>query len=152
VVQIVREALTCRDGEKISQALAPFSVLPRGLAGPSLLAMIVFEKYGQHEPAQSAIRALRARGPRSQPVDAGRSVGGCAAVLRPLAELIGLHVFAGDQRPRARRRDAGAGIGQAPDAHMSLNSRTHSLFALKNSLLLYRITGQHTRTKPLSKR
>ena len=35
VVQIVREKFTCRNCEKISQAPAPFAVLPRGLAGPS---------------------------------------------------------------------------------------------------------------------
>src|SRR5229473_1696407 len=36
--------------EKISQAPAPFHVIPRGWAGPSLLAMILFEKFGQHQP------------------------------------------------------------------------------------------------------
>ena len=40
----------CRECERISQAPAPFHVLPRGFAGPSLLAMILFEKYGQHQP------------------------------------------------------------------------------------------------------
>lgn len=50
VVQTVREKLTCRDCERISQAPAPFHVVPRGWAGPSLLAMILFEKYGQHQP------------------------------------------------------------------------------------------------------
>jgi transposase len=50
VVQYVREKFTCRDCEKITQVAAPFHVLPRGFAGPSLLAMILFEKYGQHQP------------------------------------------------------------------------------------------------------
>ena len=50
VVQIVREKFTCRACERISQAPAPFHVLPRGFAGPSLLAMVLFEKYGQHQP------------------------------------------------------------------------------------------------------
>lgn len=51
VVQSVREKFTCRDCEKITQEPAPFHVLPRGFAGPSLLAMmILFEKYGQHQP------------------------------------------------------------------------------------------------------
>src|SRR3954468_16164068 len=45
VIQHVREKFTCRDCEKISQAPAPFHVIPRGWAGPSLLAMILFEKY-----------------------------------------------------------------------------------------------------------
>jgi transposase len=50
VNQHVREKFTCRACEKISQAPAPFHVLPRGYAGPSLLAMVLFEKYGQHQP------------------------------------------------------------------------------------------------------
>src|SRR5438309_6099177 len=45
VIQHVREKFTCRDCEKISQAPAPFHVIARGWAGPSLLAMILFEKY-----------------------------------------------------------------------------------------------------------
>ena len=46
----MREKFSCRDCEKISQATAPFHVLARGFAGPGLLAMILFEKYGQHPP------------------------------------------------------------------------------------------------------
>nr|MBP8283933.1 transposase [Chromatiaceae bacterium] len=50
VIQHVREKFTCRDCEAISQAPAPFHVIARGWAGPSLLAMILFEKFGQHQP------------------------------------------------------------------------------------------------------
>lgn len=50
VIQHVREKFTCRAYERISQAPTPFHVLPRGFAGPSLLTMILFEKYGQHQP------------------------------------------------------------------------------------------------------
>ena len=50
VIQHVREKFTCRDCERISQAPAPFHVIPRGWAGHSLLAMIAFEKFGQHQP------------------------------------------------------------------------------------------------------
>ena len=46
VIQHIREKFTCRDCEKISQAPAPVHVIARGWAGPSLLAMILFEKYG----------------------------------------------------------------------------------------------------------
>src|SRR3954469_6267231 len=53
VIQIVREKFTCRACESISQAPAPFHVLARGLAGPSLLAMIIFEKYGQHRVSRT---------------------------------------------------------------------------------------------------
>jgi len=50
VIETVREKFSCRDCEKISQAPAPFHAVARGWAGPSLLAMIVFEKFGQHQP------------------------------------------------------------------------------------------------------
>jgi transposase len=45
MVQRVREKFTCRAFESISQAPTPFHDLPRGFAGPRVLAMIVFEKY-----------------------------------------------------------------------------------------------------------
>jgi transposase len=50
VMQYVREKFTCRDCETITQKPAPFHVIPRAFAGPSLLAMIAFEKFGQHQP------------------------------------------------------------------------------------------------------
>ena len=58
VIQNVREKFTCRDCEKISQAPAPFRVLARGWAGPSLLAMILFEKFGATSAAQPQGRSL----------------------------------------------------------------------------------------------
>ena len=48
VIQTVREKVACRDCQTISQPPAPFHVVPRGWAGPSFLAMLLFEKYGQH--------------------------------------------------------------------------------------------------------
>src|SRR6266478_5349632 len=50
VIETVREKFSCRDCEKISQPPAPFHAVARGWAGPSLLAMIMFEKFGQHQP------------------------------------------------------------------------------------------------------
>src|SRR5262249_15015147 len=46
VIQTVREKFTCRVCEKITQPPAPFHVIPRGHVGPSLLAMILYAKYG----------------------------------------------------------------------------------------------------------
>ena len=53
VIQHVREKFSCRDCERISQPPAPFHVTPRGWAGPSLLAMILFEKFGQHRVSRT---------------------------------------------------------------------------------------------------
>jgi transposase len=61
VLQYVREKFTCRSCEGISQAPAPFRVLPRGFAGPSLLAMVLFEKYGQHQPLNRQAERYRRR-------------------------------------------------------------------------------------------
>src|SRR5215203_4384231 len=97
VLQHVREKFTCRACEAISQAPAPFHVLPRGFAGPSLLAMMLFEKYGQHQPLnRQAERYAREGVPLSLSTLADQ-VGGCAALLRPVYELIRAHVLAGER-------------------------------------------------------
>ena len=97
VIQHVREKFTCRDCEKISQAPAPFHVLARGWAGPSLLAMILFEKFGQHQPLnRQAERYTREGVPLSLSTLADQ-VGGCCAVLAPLLRRIERHVFAAER-------------------------------------------------------
>ncbi|MCC2661444.1 MAG: family transposase, partial [Arthrobacter sp.] len=50
VIQTVRERFSCRSCETITQPPAPFHTIPRAWAGPSLLAMVLFEKFGQHQP------------------------------------------------------------------------------------------------------
>jgi transposase len=95
VIQHVREKFTCRDCEKISQAPAPFHVIRRGWAGPSFLAMLVFEKFGQHQPLnRQAERYAREGVPLSLSTLADQ-VGACCAVLDPIIELLIAHVFAG---------------------------------------------------------
>ena len=97
VIQHLREKFTCRDCEKISQAPAPFHVLARGWAGPSLLAMILFEKFGQHQPLnRQADRYAREGVPLSLSTLADQ-VGGCCAVLAPLIGRIERHVFAAER-------------------------------------------------------
>lgn len=97
VIQHVREKFTCRDCEKISQAPAPFHVIPRGWAGPSLLAMILFEKYGQHQPLnRQAERYAREGVPLSLSTLADQ-VGACSAALAPLLRRIEAHVFVAER-------------------------------------------------------
>jgi transposase len=104
VIQHVREKFTCRACESISQAPAPFHVLPRGFAGPSLLAMILFEKYGQHQPLNRQAERYAREGVDLSLSTLADQVGGCALLLRPLYDLIRAHVFAssrvhGDDTP-----------------------------------------------------
>jgi transposase len=97
VIQHVREKFTCRDCEKISQAPAPFHVIARGWAGPSLLAMILFEKFGQHQPLnRQAERYAKEGVPLSLSTLADQVGAGCA-VLEPLLRRIEAHVFAADR-------------------------------------------------------
>ena len=97
VVQHVREKFTCRDCEKISQPPAPFHVLSRGFAGPSLLAMIVFEKYGQHQPLNRQSERYGREGVDLSVSTLADQVGGCAVLLRSIHDLICEHVFAGQR-------------------------------------------------------
>ncbi|WP_298195808.1 IS66 family transposase [Novosphingobium sp.] len=94
VVQTVRERFSCRDCETITQPPAPFHVVPRGWAGPSFLAMLLFEKYGQHQPLnRQAERFAREGVPLSTSTLAGQ-VGAATFALMPLYRLIEAHVLA----------------------------------------------------------
>src|SRR6476469_3828340 len=97
VIQHIREKFTCRDCEKISQPPAPFHVIARGWAGPSLLAMILFEKYGQHQPLnRQAERYAREGVPISLSTLADQ-VGGCTAVLMPLFKRLEAYVLSAER-------------------------------------------------------
>ncbi|MGK2922868.1 MAG: IS66 family transposase [Methyloceanibacter sp.] len=94
VIQHVREKMTCRDCERISEPPAPFHVTPRGWAGPNLLAMLLFEKFVQHQPLnRQAERYGREGVPLSLSTLADQVGAGCA-VLEPLLRRIEAHVFA----------------------------------------------------------
>ena len=97
VIQHVREKMTCRDCEKISEPPAPFHVTPRGWAGPNLIAMLLFEKFGQHQPLnRQAERYARESVPVSLSTLADQVGAGCAA-LEPLLRRIEAHVFAAER-------------------------------------------------------
>lgn len=97
VIQHVREKFTCRDCEAISQPPAPFRVTPRGWGGPSLLAMIMFEKFGQHQPLnRQAERYAREGVPLSLSTLADQ-VGACTVALMPLFDRLRAHVIAANR-------------------------------------------------------
>jgi transposase len=97
VIQHVREKFTCRDCEKISEAPAPFHTTARGWVGPSLLAMILFEKFGQHQPLnRQAERYAREGVPLSLSTLADQVGSGCA-VLDPILKRIEAHVFTAER-------------------------------------------------------
>ena len=113
VIQTVREKFTCRHCEKISQPPAPFHPTPRGWAGPNLLAMILFEKYGQHQPLNRQRDRYAREGVDLSLVDPGRPGGRLHRSAEALARP-DCGPCAGSRTP-ARRRHPRAGTGQGQD-------------------------------------
>ena len=93
VIQHVREKMTCRDCEKISEPPAQFHVTPRGWAGPSLLAMMLFEKFGQHQPLNRQVERYGREGVSMSLSTAADQVGAGCAALDPLLRRLEHHVF-----------------------------------------------------------
>src|SRR5882724_981913 len=97
VIQTVREKFSCRECEKITQPPAPFHVTPRGFAGPNLLAMILFEKFGQHQPLNRQSERYAREGIDLSVSTLADQVGACTTALRPLHDLIEAHVLAAER-------------------------------------------------------
>ena len=97
VTEHVREKFSCRTCEKIAQAPAPFHAIARGYAGPSLLAMILVEKYANHQPLNRQSEQYEREGIAISVSTMADHVGACTATLMPLYELIKAHVFAAER-------------------------------------------------------
>jgi len=97
VVQTVREKFSCRDCEKITQPPAPFHVTPRGLFGPGFLAMLLFEKFGAHQPLNRQRDRYAREGVELSLSTLADQVGACTAALMPLHCLIEAHVLAAER-------------------------------------------------------
>src|ERR1700726_3181159 len=97
VIETVREKFSCRDCEKISQAPAPFHAVARGWAGPSLLAMIMFEKFGQHQPLNRQAERYALEGVPVALSTMADAVGSVCAVLDPLLHLLEAYLMAAER-------------------------------------------------------
>jgi len=97
VIQTVREKFTCRDCERISQPPAPFQPTPRGWAGPNLLATILFEKFGQHQPLNRQAERYAREGVELSLSTLTDQVGACTTALAPLHDRIAVHVLSAER-------------------------------------------------------
>lgn len=97
VIQTVREKFTCRSCEKITQPPAPFHVIARARAGASLLAMILYAKFGEHQPLNRQSESFAREGIELDVSTLADWVGACTASLAPLTELIRRQVFAAER-------------------------------------------------------
>src|SRR6201993_4780142 len=97
VIQHVREKFSCRSCEAITQPPAPSHPIARGRAGPSLLAHILFSKYGLHLPLNRQSATYAREGVELEVSTLADWVGAAAATLMPLVEAIRNQVFAAER-------------------------------------------------------
>lgn len=97
IIQTVREKVSCRDCETISQPPAPFHTTPRGWAGPNLLATLLFEKFGQHQPLNRQCERFAKEGMEISLSTAADQVGAACGVLKPLLDRLAAHVLAAER-------------------------------------------------------
>ena len=97
VVEHVREKVSCRCCETISQPPAPSHPIARGRAGPHLLALVLAAKYGQHLPLTRQSTIYAREGVEIDVSTLADWVGAAAASLMPLVEVIRAHVFAAER-------------------------------------------------------
>ena len=97
VIQHVREKFSCRSCEAITQEPAPSHPIARGRAGPGLLALVLFSKYGLHLPLNRQSAAYAREGIHLDVSTLADWVGAAAASLMPLVEAIRAHVLAAER-------------------------------------------------------
>ncbi len=97
VIQTVREKFSCRDCEKIAQPPAPFHATPRGWAGPGFLAMLLFDKYGQHQPLHRQAERFASEGVPLSVSTLADQIGATCQALMPVFHLIEAHTLAAER-------------------------------------------------------
>ena len=97
VIQTVRERFSCRQCEAITQPPAPFHVTPRGFFGPSLLAMLLFEKFGTHQPANRQRDRYAREGVDLSLTTMIDQMSAAMRTLQPLYLLIEAHALAAER-------------------------------------------------------
>ena len=97
LIETVREKFTCRDCEKISQPPAPFHATPRGLIGATLLATILFDKFGMHTPLNRQSARFKCEGIDLPVSTLADQVGHGTFAVMPLFHLIERHVLAAER-------------------------------------------------------
>jgi transposase len=93
VIDYVREKFSCRACEMITQPPAPFHPIARGRAGPNLLAMILYSKFGLHQPLHRQSEVYAREGINLDDSTLADWVGACAGVVMPVVELLRHYVL-----------------------------------------------------------
>ena len=97
IVERVREKFACRDCEAITEPPAPSHPIPRGFAGPSLLAMILVGKFADHQPLNRQSAAFAREGVEIDTSTLADWIGACVAALDPVLAKLRRHVLAAER-------------------------------------------------------
>jgi transposase len=95
VIRHVRPAYSCRKCEAMAQAPMPALPIPRGQAGPGLLAHVLIAKFCDHLPLYRQSEIYARDGVELDRATLADWVGKTAWLVQPLAERIGRHAMAG---------------------------------------------------------
>ncbi|TAK46496.1 MAG: IS66 family transposase [Xanthobacteraceae bacterium] len=94
VIQHVRPKMACPACERIVQIAAPSRPIPRGLAGPGLLAHILVSKYADHLPLYRQAQIYAREGVQLERSTMAEWVAGCFRLVDPLIEAVARYVMA----------------------------------------------------------
>ena len=97
IIEHVREKFSCRDCEAITEAPAPSHPIPRGFAGPSLLAMVLVNKFLLHQPLNRQSKTYAREGIEIDVSTLADRVGACVVALAPIIEAIRAHVMSAER-------------------------------------------------------
>ena len=97
IIERVREKFSCRDCEAITEAPAPSHPILRGFAGPSLLAMVLVNKFLLHQPLNRQSKTYAREGIEIDVSTLADRVGACMVALDPIIEAIRTHVMGAER-------------------------------------------------------
>ena len=97
IVEHVRAKFSCRDCEAITEPPAPSHPIPRGFAGPSLLAMILAAKFLDHQPLNRQSAAFAREGVEIDTSTLADRVGACVQALDAIVQRIEAHVLSAER-------------------------------------------------------
>ncbi len=97
VIRTVRPKLSCRRCDRIVQQPAPHRPIPRGLAGPGLLAHVMVAKYADHLPLYRQSEIYARVGVELERSTLAGWVGGTSRTLEPLVDAIQQYVLEADK-------------------------------------------------------
>ena len=97
IIEHVREKFSCRDCEAITEPPAPSHAIPRGFAGPSLLAMILVAKFLLHQPLNRQSATFAREGIEIDTSTLADRVGACVVALDPIVQALKVHVLAAER-------------------------------------------------------